>query len=88
MKAKKSIAHRDLKGLLALKEETTFNKYIVVSLEDVERHVNGIQILPWDIFQKSPLAGRLLFVNRKRVEENMRVSYLHMGNTHLNIYYT
>jgi predicted AAA+ superfamily ATPase len=50
VKAKKSIANRDLKGLLALKEETTFNKYIVVSLEDVERHVDGIQILPWEIF--------------------------------------
>lgn len=50
VKAKKIVANHDLKGLRALREETAFSHYIVVSLEEVERFVDGIQILPWEIF--------------------------------------
>jgi predicted AAA+ superfamily ATPase len=50
IKGKENVSSGDLKGLVALKEEKLLKDYIVVSLEDRPRVVDGIQILPWRIF--------------------------------------
>lgn len=50
VKAKDTISSKDLKGLLALKEESNLDDYIVVSLETVAREVDGVRILPWQVF--------------------------------------
>ena len=50
VKAKKTISHRDLKGLLALREEALMSRYVLVSMEPTARQVDGIIILPWQEF--------------------------------------
>ena len=50
VKAKDNISQRDLRGMLALKEETSLPKYIVVSLEKRQRTVKGIKIMPYKEF--------------------------------------
>ncbi|MCY4132013.1 MAG: ATP-binding protein [Nitrospira sp.] len=50
VKAKKAISHRDLKGLMALREETLMAHYVLVSMEPTARQVDGIVILPWREF--------------------------------------
>ena len=50
VKAKKVIANRDLKGLMALREEAMMSHYVLVSMEPKARQVNGLDILPWREF--------------------------------------
>ena len=50
IKGKQNISKRDLKGIKALKEEGMLEKYIVVSMENRVSLVDGIDILPWEIF--------------------------------------
>ena len=50
VKAKNVISKSDIRGLMALKEESSLKEYILVSLEDKAREVDGIKILPWKIF--------------------------------------
>jgi len=50
VKAKKNVSRRDLRGIFALKEEQKIVHYIVVSLENHPRVVDGIHILPWKDF--------------------------------------
>lgn len=50
VKAKTNITGHDYKGLRSLKEEALLENYILVSLEDTPRKVEGIQILPWKRF--------------------------------------
>ncbi|MDE0355833.1 MAG: AAA family ATPase [Deltaproteobacteria bacterium] len=50
VKAKKVVSNRDLRGLMALREENMFSHFVVVSLEPVPRRVDGIDILPWREF--------------------------------------
>ena len=50
VKASKTIGKHDLKGLIALQEEQKLKNYILVSLEDKERTVDKIKILPWEKF--------------------------------------
>ncbi|MBI4374485.1 MAG: ATP-binding protein, partial [Deltaproteobacteria bacterium] len=57
IKAKSTISQQDLKGLFALKEEKKLKQYFLVSLESRPRMVEGIQILPWNLFLKK-LWGR------------------------------
>lgn len=49
-KAKKAVSSRDLRGLLALREENVLSHFVVVSLEPMARRVAGIDILPWREF--------------------------------------
>ncbi|MBD3315074.1 MAG: AAA family ATPase [Chitinivibrionales bacterium] len=60
VKAKANVAGHDLKGLRALKEETTLKHYIVVSLEDSPRVVDDIKIWPWEVFLQALWEGELL----------------------------
>ncbi|PIR16506.1 MAG: ATPase [Deltaproteobacteria bacterium CG11_big_fil_rev_8_21_14_0_20_49_13] len=50
VKAKSVISKRDLKGLMALKEESSLKHFILVSFEERPRQVDGVTILPWNIF--------------------------------------
>jgi predicted AAA+ superfamily ATPase len=60
VKAKANVAGHDLKGLRALREETTFKHYIVVSLEESPRVVDGIEIWPWEFFLRALWQGELI----------------------------
>ena len=53
VKGKSILSNRDLKGLLALREERLLKEYIVISLEDEPRVVDGITILPWETFLRN-----------------------------------
>jgi uncharacterized protein len=50
VKGRSTVGRRDLKGLLALREEGLLRDYIVVCLEERPRLVDGVQILPWGAF--------------------------------------
>lgn len=50
VKAKQTISNRDIRGLVALKEENKIKNYVVVSLEKTRRMVKGISIIPWKEF--------------------------------------
>ena len=49
-KAKAVVGARDLRGLRALREEGVFEHYILASMEPRVRLVDGIRILPWQVF--------------------------------------
>ena len=49
-KAKAVVGARDLRGLRALREEGLFKHYILASMEPRGRLVDGIRILPWQVF--------------------------------------
>ena len=50
VKAAALIYDKLLKGIMALKEEGLMSKYIVVSREPRPRELNGILVLPWQVF--------------------------------------
>ncbi len=50
VKSKRNISSRDMKGLIALKEEKKLSKYTLVCMEERPRIVNGVHILPWEDF--------------------------------------
>ncbi len=50
VKAKNTVSRRDLRGLMALREEKLMAHYVLVSLEPAARQVDGIAILPWREF--------------------------------------
>ena len=50
VKAKSNVTRRDLRGIIALKEEKKLAHYVVLSLEKRPRIVNGVHILPWKEF--------------------------------------
>jgi uncharacterized protein len=54
VKAKRSVSYKDLSGLRACAEENLLKKYLIVSLEDRPRIVDGqFLILPYKIFLKA-----------------------------------
>lgn len=50
IKAKQNVSIRDMRGLLALKEENMFKHLVVAAMEPRPRNVEGVQILPWKDF--------------------------------------
>jgi uncharacterized protein len=50
VKASKNISQQDLKNLKSLKEEKKLKDYIIVCREKEKRIVDGIKIIPWNIF--------------------------------------
>jgi predicted AAA+ superfamily ATPase len=58
VKATKTVSAQDLKGLRMLKEEGHLRKYILVCMEKEPRNVEGIEILPVDIFLKKLWSGK------------------------------
>ena len=59
-KAKAVVGQRDLRGLLALKEEGLLRHYLLVCMEREPRTVDGIRILPWELFLDELWDGTLL----------------------------
>ena len=61
VKASKRISHSDLKGLLALSEETKLTSRIVVSNEPRERMTDeGVVVLPVQMFLERLWSGRVI----------------------------
>ena len=60
VKAKRIIGRRDLRGLLALRDEGLLDRYLVVSMESAPRTVDGISILPWAEFLDELWGGHLV----------------------------
>lgn len=58
VKATKTVSAQDLKGLKMLKEEGHLRKYVLVCMEKEPRSVDGIEILPVDIFLKKLWSGK------------------------------
>ncbi|PIQ86086.1 MAG: hypothetical protein COV74_06145 [Candidatus Omnitrophica bacterium CG11_big_fil_rev_8_21_14_0_20_45_26] len=58
VKASRTIGSADLRGLKALKEEGKLKQFLLVSLEETERKVDGIQILPWQQFLEELWKGK------------------------------
>jgi hypothetical protein len=50
---------RWLCGLRALRDEALLRRYVMVSLEPRRRHVDGVQILPWQEFLQELWDGAL-----------------------------
>lgn len=59
VKAKENISSRELKGLLALKEEKKVRSFCVVCLEKEPRMVSGIRVLPWQRFLEMLWSGAM-----------------------------
>lgn len=59
VKAKRNVSNRDLRGLVALREEKALKNYVLVSLEERPRVADGIRILPWGIFLEELWAEKL-----------------------------
>jgi predicted AAA+ superfamily ATPase len=50
VKAKPIVSDQDLRGLKALKEEVRLRHAVVACMEQSPRRVDGIEILPWQMF--------------------------------------
>lgn len=50
VKAKTNVSTHDMKGITAIKEERLLKHHVVVSLEKTPRVVDGVHILPWQVF--------------------------------------
>lgn len=59
VKASKTIGPQDLKGLRILREEGRLKKYILICREKEPRTVDGIQILPIELFLKKLWGGEV-----------------------------
>ena len=59
VKAKRVVGKRDMRGLVALRDEGLFEGYIVVCMEPEPRTVDGIRIMPWANFLDELWSGKL-----------------------------
>ncbi len=59
VKASKTAHAQDLKGLKMLKEEGKLKKFMLVCMEKEPRTIDGIEILPVDLFLKKLWAGQI-----------------------------
>ena len=50
VKAKVNVSARDLRGLNALREEGITKHHLLVCMEPMRRVVDGIEIVPWEVF--------------------------------------
>jgi predicted AAA+ superfamily ATPase len=57
VKSTARVTEKHLSGLLALKEEGAFANYLLVSRDPMERHLNGIHLLPYNLFLDRLWAG-------------------------------
>ncbi|OGQ98160.1 MAG: ATPase [Deltaproteobacteria bacterium RIFOXYA12_FULL_61_11] len=59
VKAATRITSRDLKGLRTLQEEQIFQRYFLVSRDQVQTRIDGIDALPWQLFLDRLWAGEV-----------------------------
>ena len=57
VKAKRVVGARDLRGLRALREENLFAQHLLVCMEPAPRLVDGIRVLPWEVFLEELWGG-------------------------------
>ena len=57
VKAKRVAGARDLRGLRALREENLFAQHLLVCMEPAPRLVDGIRVLPWEVFLEELWGG-------------------------------
>lgn len=57
VKGSARLSKDDFKGMRALQAEKSMKSHIIVCLEATSREVDGIHVMPWDIFLKN-LWGR------------------------------
>ena len=57
VKAKRVVGTRDLRGLRALREENLFAQHLLVCMEPAPRLVDGIRVLPWEVFLEELWGG-------------------------------
>ncbi len=50
VKGTRSVSRRDLRGLHALREERNLKRYLLVCREETPLTVDGIEVLPWNLF--------------------------------------
>ncbi len=60
VKAKTSVGIRDMRGLLALREEGITKRHILICMEPVRRSVEGIEIMPWEFFLDKLWQGHVI----------------------------
>ncbi|MFY9341922.1 MAG: AAA family ATPase [Planctomycetota bacterium] len=60
VKATTNVSTRDVAGLAALREEALLNRHVVVCQEARRRVVDGIEILPWQVFADELWNDRLV----------------------------
>lgn len=57
VKAKENVSARDLRPLIALKEEVAIKRAVCVTMEPRPRRVEGIELLPWKTFLEALWGG-------------------------------
>ena len=50
VKAKTNVGLRDMRGLVALREEGITKRHLLICMEPVQRRVEGIEVMPWGFF--------------------------------------
>ncbi len=60
VKATTNVTNRHVKGLVALREEALLKRHVVVCQEGRRRVVDGIDILPWQVFCEELWSDRLV----------------------------
>ena len=60
IKASTMISNKHLKGLRALKEEKCIQNYAIISQDSAERIIDGISVIPWQIFLKKLWGHKLI----------------------------
>jgi predicted AAA+ superfamily ATPase len=60
IKSSMTISEKHLSGLRALRDENQISSFMVVSQDPLERTVDGIRIVPWEVFIKELAKGKLL----------------------------
>jgi predicted AAA+ superfamily ATPase len=61
VKATSLVQDKHLRGLRALKQETIFSRYIVVSMDSkIRKTEDGIEVLPWKKYVELLWAGDLI----------------------------
>jgi len=58
VKGTNRLTKNDFKGIRALQSERSLKHHVIVCLEPVPRDVEGIQVIPWDVFLKDLWSGK------------------------------
>ncbi len=60
VKAKLNVGIRDMRGLMALREEGITRRHLLICMEPIQRVINGIEVFPWECFLDELWQGRLI----------------------------
>lgn len=60
VKASQRINPSDLRGLKVLKDEGVFSNFYLVSQDRMEKNVDGIRLVPWNVFLEELWSGKII----------------------------